>query len=114
MTKDIDPAHVRVLKELPVCLVLGPLGCYHVGQTLDLPGHGSVQVTSIDPDAAGIGRTLAQMAAMPEGGFSPNFRTSYGADWASTQVHEWMLDQQERNRREHDVTLSDEDLRSAA
>lgn len=105
MTRDIDPARVRVLKEHPACLVLGPLGYYWVGQKLELDDYGTVEITSIDPDGAGIGRTLEQMENRPAKRWHPGFRTSYGADWASPQAHKWMLDQQARNRREHGVVL---------
>lgn len=105
MSSDIDPADVRILYSHPHCLVLGPLGRYWVGQKLELPKYGTVEITSIDPDGAGLGRTLEQMEAKPQEGWHPGFCTSYGADWASPQVHEWMLDQQARNRREHGVVL---------
>lgn len=105
MTKDIDPADVRILKALPTCLVLGPLGCFYVGQHIDLPGHGSVQIRKIDLDGAGIGVSAEQAASLPEGWPPPNFRTCYAADWATPKAHEGMLAQQARNRRGHGVVL---------
>lgn len=110
MTKDIDPSAVRVLyRNRGPFLVLGPLGCYHVGQVIELPD-GKVTVTSIDHDGAGIARTDEQIAAA---GDASHTRTCYAWDFATARAQEGMLAQQERNRREHDVVLPDEMAQAA-
>lgn len=114
MSKDIDPTDVRVLKALPVCLVFGPLRCFHVGQEVELPEHGHVTVRKIDLDGAGLAVTDQQAASLPADWPPANFRTCYPSEWATDKAHAGMLAQQERNRREHGVELPAEQLPHAA
>lgn len=117
MTQDIDPADVRVMySHARPYMVLLPLGCYHVGQTIDLPKHGKVTVTQIDPDGAAVARTDEQMQAARASGRDPfdrAFRSrpgwTIGQLWSRPEsmerVQAGMDAQQARNRREHGVVL---------
>lgn len=123
MTKDIDPSAVRVLfsYQRPY-VVLGPLGCYHVGQRVTLPegsaeGHPrEVTISRIDPDGAGVAWTAErEMPAMflrsaPCKGIN---EVAVEGSSTFTRIGEGMLAQQERNRREHDVVLPDEMAQAA-
>jgi hypothetical protein len=108
----INPEDVRVLYSYgrPYA-VLGPLGCYEVGQRV-MVGDVEHEVTSVDPDGAGVARPSAAIAEMrlagqpiPTGRSAPCNSIEFGFGAPGTAGHERVKAgieaQCERNRREY-------------
>lgn len=98
----------RVLYRRTQLLVLGPLGCYEIGDRFELEDQEHI-ITSIDHDGAGLARPVEFMRAYcldkdctPQEAMKEfeKGRTSYGLDYATPVSLAGMKAQCERNRRE--------------